>query len=101
VVLSKLDEKTLQQIAQIGHGQYYRAAADGSELAALLDEINQLQKAELATRFETFGIERFQSFLLAALAAMAVSELIPDRLRPKHAARRLFSRRPKTVEVNP
>jgi Ca-activated chloride channel family protein len=81
VVLSKLDEKTLQQIAQIGHGQYYRAAADGSELAALLDEINQLQKAELATRFETFGIERFQGFLLAALAAMVISELIPDRHR--------------------
>lgn len=83
VVLSKLDEITLQQIAQIGHGQYYRASAGGSELEALVSELNQLQKAELATQFETFGIERFQSFLLAALAAMFTVELIPDRVRQK------------------
>ena len=85
VVLSKLDEITLQQIAQIGNGQYFRAAADGSELEALLTEINQLQKEKLATQFEIFGIERFQSFLLVALAAMFVMELIPDRVRQEIA----------------
>ncbi len=88
VVLSKLDEATLQQIAQIGNGQYFRASADGSELAVLVSELNTLQKAELSTRVETWGIERFQSFLLVALVAMIAMELIPDRITHKVAKKR-------------
>jgi Ca-activated chloride channel family protein len=88
VVLSKLDEATLQQIAQIGHGQYFRASADGSELVALIGEINTLQQAKLATQLETWGIERFQSFLLIALLALLVSEFIPDRLRQRVGQKR-------------
>lgn len=88
VVLSKLDEATLQRIAQIGHGQYYRASADGSEVTALISELSQLQKAKLAKQFETRGVERFQSFLLIVLAAMMAIELIPDRVRQKSARKR-------------
>lgn len=88
VVLSKLDEATLQQIAEIGHGQYFRAAADGSELDTLVSTLNTLQKAELATLMESWGIERFQNFLLLALLALVVSEFIPDRLRQKTAQKR-------------
>lgn len=88
VVLSKLDEATLQQIAQIGNGQYFRASADGSELAVLVSELNTLQKAELSTRVETWGIERFQNFLLVALVAMIAMELIPDRITHKVAKKR-------------
>ncbi len=88
VVLSKLDEATLQQIAQIGSGQYFRASADGSELDALISELNTLQKAKLATQLETWGIERFQNFLLIALLALLVSEFIPDRLRQKVSRKR-------------
>lgn len=88
VVLSKLDEATLQQIAQIGNGQYFRASADGSELAVLVSELNTLQKAELSTRVETWGIERFQNFLLVAWVAMIAMELIPDRITHKVAKKR-------------
>ena len=93
VVLSKLDEITLERIAQIGHGQYYRASASGSELDALVSELNQLQKAELSTQFETRGIERFQSFLLVTLAALMMIELIPDRLRSRAAHSAAIGRR--------
>lgn len=79
VVLSKLDERTLQEIAKTGNGQYYRAAADGRELDNLLSEIDGLQRAQLQTRFETTYIERFQIFLALALASMILAELIPDR----------------------
>jgi Ca-activated chloride channel family protein len=88
VVLSKLDETTLQQIAQIGNGQYFRASADGSELDTLIGEMDTLQQAKLATQLETWGIERFQSFLLVALLALLVSEFIPDRLRRKAGQKR-------------
>jgi Ca-activated chloride channel family protein len=79
VVLSRLDETTLQSVAQTGNGKYYRATADGRELDSLLAEIDGLQRAQLQTRFETTYIERFQIFLVLALAALIIAELIPDR----------------------
>ena len=83
VVLSRLDEGTLQGIAQTGNGKYYRATADGRELDSLLAEIDDLQRAQLATRFETTYIERYQIFLVVALAALIISELIPQRKAEK------------------
>jgi Ca-activated chloride channel family protein len=88
VVLSRLDEATLQQIAEAGGGQYFRATADGSELGALVGELGALQKAELSAQLETRGIERFQTFLLLALALMVVMEMIPDRVLRKVAGKR-------------
>jgi Ca-activated chloride channel family protein len=80
VVLSKLNEDTLQSIAKNGNGKYYRASADGSELQSLLAEIDNLQKDQLQNRIETRQIERYQIFLALALILMVISELIPDRL---------------------
>lgn len=88
VVLSSLDEATLQQIAQIGSGQYFRATADGGELGALVSELNTLQKGELSSQIETWGIERFQNFLIIALAALIAIEFIPDRVRQRVAKKR-------------
>jgi Ca-activated chloride channel family protein len=79
VVLSQLDETTLQSISQTGNGKYYRATADGRELDSLLAEIDGLQQAQLQSRFETRYIERFQIFLGLALVALIVAELIPER----------------------
>lgn len=79
VVLSKLDEATLQEIAQTGNGRYFQASADGRELDQLLAEIDNLQKAQLQSRFETRKIERYQIFLLVALLALLIAEFIPER----------------------
>jgi Ca-activated chloride channel family protein len=96
VVLSRLDESTLQQIAEMGNGQYYRATASGGELGALTEELNTLQTAELASMLEVRGIERFQFFLLIGLAALVAAELIPDRvvrgIRRKVAEKRMAMR---------
>ncbi len=83
VVLSRLDEGTLQGIAQTAGGKYYRATPDGRELDALLGEIDTLQQAQLSSRFETTYIERYQIFLALALAALIISELIPERIRER------------------
>ncbi len=88
VVLSRLDEGTLQEIAGVGGGKYFRATAGGSELAALVDELGALQKAALSSQMQVFGIERFQSFLLAALVMMVIIELIPDRIVRQVAGKR-------------
>lgn len=92
VVLSRLDEATLQQIAEVGGGQYFRATASGSELAALAAELNTLQKAEISSLLEITMIERFQPFLLLALALMIAIEFIPDRVARKLAEKRAAMR---------
>ena len=79
-ILSKLDDATLQAIADTGSGKYYRASAGGSELDALLDEIDGLQTAQLQSRMETRMIERYQIFLALAFLALIAAELIPDRI---------------------
>ena len=83
VVISKLDESTLQEVAQIGGGQYFRAGANASELDNLLNELDTLQRAQLETRFNTRMIERYQGFLLVALLVLVIAELIPDRVKAK------------------
>ncbi len=86
IVLTRLDETTLQQIALLTDGRYFRAAADGREVGFLADAINELQTTNLESRFETRRIERFQWFLIAAIVALTIVELIPERLLPKSAA---------------
>jgi Ca-activated chloride channel family protein len=88
VVLSRLDEATLQQIAETGGGKYFRATADASELTALVEELNTLQKAELASLLEVRGIDRFQVLLLVSLALMVAIETIPDRVARKLSQKR-------------
>ena len=80
IVQSKLDEQTLQRIAREAKGKYYRASTDGNAIEDLVDEIDSLQKASIESEFETVGIERFQPFLLTALLALLVAELVPDRV---------------------
>lgn len=82
-VLTRLDELTLQQISNITDGLYFRARPDGREVDFLADEISQLQTAEMESRFETRGVERFQWFLAAAIIALIIIELIPDRVQLK------------------
>jgi len=102
VVLSKLDEVTLQSIAQTGNGKYYRASADGSELQNLLSEIDNLQKDQLQSRIETRYIERYQIFLAVALVLLVISELIPDRLAERISPSWLWSRRrAQTEDLSP
>ncbi len=79
-VISRLESGTLEEIARIGHGRYFQATPGGSELDALLAEIDGLQRAQLANRTETKMIERYQGFLFLALLALVVAELIPDRI---------------------
>lgn len=105
VVLSKLDEVTLQQVTLATGGRYFRAQADGSELDQLVSELDNLQKEQLESRFETRRIERYQLFLLIAFVALFIHELIPERksVRKGWALRRwrllLPGRRPDTAEI--
>ncbi|MEM7532971.1 MAG: VWA domain-containing protein [Chloroflexota bacterium] len=80
IVLSKLDEVTLQRIALATDGRYFRAQSDGRELDALVATLDGLEKEMLETRFEPQKIERFQIFVALAILALIVAALIPPRV---------------------
>ena len=80
-VLSKLDEATLREIAAVGNGRYFPATAAGSELDALVQDLNRLQQGEIGSQMEVRRIERFQIFLTLALIALTGATLIPERTR--------------------
>lgn len=80
LVMSRLDETSLQQIALISGGRYFRAVPDGREIGFLADAIGELQTSELESRFETRRVERFQWFLGLAVLALVIIELIPERV---------------------
>lgn len=81
VVMSKLDEVTLQKIALVTDGKYYHATASEFELDKIYDEISRMEKKELSSRLFTQYEERFQYFLGIALALLCVEFLIGDRKR--------------------
>jgi Ca-activated chloride channel homolog len=97
-VISRMDEATLQKIAETGGGHHYRATADGGELASLLTEIGGLQKAQLQSRRAVRLIERYQIFLALAFAALVLAELIPDRVR-RRATRAWAQRLRRRAEI--
>jgi Ca-activated chloride channel family protein len=81
MVLSRLDEITLQRIALETGGLYFRASAGGSEIDAIVNAIAALETGEREAQFETHGVERFEWFAGVAVLALAVEILLSDRRR--------------------
>lgn len=79
IVVSRLDEKILQDIALHTGGAYIRAGNQSMGLREIVDQINATEKAELtASVFEEYD-EQFQYFLAIALVMLIVSEAILPR----------------------
>ena len=79
VLISRIDEVALQQIAESGGGGYFRATDSGS-IAGLAEEIQSFQDRSLQSEFNQRKVERFQLFLLAGALCLALAELTTDRL---------------------
>ncbi|MBU3911595.1 MAG: VWA domain-containing protein [Candidatus Omnitrophica bacterium] len=79
VVLSRLDDTTLQKIALVTDGKYYNATPSEFELDKIYDEISKMQKKELSNRLFAQYEDRFQYFLAIALILLCVEFAIGDR----------------------
>ena len=79
VVISKLDEQMLQQIAGTGNGKYIRANNTKTGLNALFDEINKMEKEDLSSRMYSEYEERFQWMAGLSLLFLLVDFIILDR----------------------
>lgn len=92
MVVSKLDEKMLQEIASTTDGAYVRATKQSIGLKEIVDRLKELDESDLATtRFEAFD-EQFQYPLVVALLLLLVEWLILDRRNPLLARFNIFGR---------
>ena len=79
VVVTRLDEAQLEQIADQTGGIYQRCSTSQDELDAVMGAISGLEKGELGSREFTQYEHRYQFFLVLALAALVLEHLLSDR----------------------
>jgi len=75
VVVSKLNEKLLKEVAAEGRGAYIK----GDRINSLIDELDKLERAELLTRVFAEFAERFQYFAGFALLFLVLEFFIRSR----------------------
>ncbi len=79
MVVSKLDEKTLRQIALLTDGAYIRSTKQSLGLSEIIDQVNKTEKSEFsATMFEEFD-EQYGYFVGAALVLLLLGWMILPR----------------------
>ncbi|MEB8328419.1 VWA domain-containing protein [Flavobacteriaceae bacterium KMM 6897] len=75
----EIDEKLLEEIAEVTGGQYFRAT-NNSKLEAIYDEINKLEKTEVE-EFKYYKYEeKFRSFILLASVLLLLEWLLRNTL---------------------
>jgi Ca-activated chloride channel family protein len=90
VVVSKLDETTLQKIALTTGGRYYHATSGEMELDKIYDEISKMEKKELEGKLMTQYEDRYQIFLFLSILFLTAEFLISER-RGRKAVERMKS----------
>ena len=79
IVVTKLDEATLKQVAQAGKGAYVHAGNDEFGLNPIIDNIRKLNDEEFnSVVFEEYD-EQYMYFFAIALVLLVVQMLIGER----------------------
>ena len=93
MVVSKLDETTLEQIALTTGGAYIRASRQSVGLDEIVSRINEMEDKEFSTMvFEEFD-EQYQYLLGAALVLLLLEMAVMGRRNPWMARFDIFHRR--------
>ncbi|MBD3420121.1 MAG: VWA domain-containing protein [Chitinivibrionales bacterium] len=82
LVMSKLNQAVLEEIAVEGNGKYFHAGTD-LDLAFIYGEIMKMEKKDLGMNRMTVYREQYQIFLLIALLFLFVEFFIPERVTRK------------------
>jgi len=78
VVITRLDENLLRQIADMTGGIYRRGATNGSETADILAQIDSLRDEQVQIQIRGRMAERFHIFVVIALVLFGIEILIPS-----------------------
>lgn len=90
MVVSKLNEKMLSEIADLTGGAYVRSSKQSIGLDEIVKSINDMEQTEQSTvRFEEYN-EQYQYLLVAALVLLLVEFLLLDRRNPLLARFNIF-----------
>lgn len=92
VVITKLNEGMLQQIAAAGEGSYIRANNIRSGLNSLFDEIDQLEKAKMKSKVYAEYDEQFQFAAWIALFFLLLEFFILERKNKYLANVKIFQK---------
>src|SRR5437867_817953 len=98
VVVSRLDEITLEKVSSITGGKYYRATAGEEELQKIYDSISQMDKKEFQSKVYLTYVDRFQIPLGIALFFILLESLVSDRKSP--GAETFWLRLPRLVHTS-
>lgn len=90
VVVTRLNEKMCQEIAQAGNGVYVRVDNTNNAERVLNNEIDKLAKSEVETQVFTEYDEQFQVLAWLALVLLIIDVLILYRKNPLFKNVRLF-----------
>ncbi len=82
-IVSKLNEKMLQEIAAAGEGTYVRATNANAGLSIIMNDINKMEKKEFGSKVFKNYDDRFQLFLLISLVLLIIEFLISKRRSSK------------------
>lgn len=90
MVVSRLNESLLQEIAEKGNGAYVRASNAEFGLSDIVGEIEKMEKSELSTlRFDEYN-EQFFWVLWVALTLLLMEGLLLDRRNPRFRKFNIF-----------
>lgn len=79
VVLSKLNEKILQSIAQAGNGKYVLASNSNTGLGIIYDEISKMNKVDIESKIYSNYDEKYQYFIGFAVILLILEVFIVER----------------------
>ena len=79
IIITKLNESMLEEIALAGEGTYIRANNSKSGLSSLFEEINKMEKKEIGTMIFTNYKDRFQIFIGISLVLLILNLFFLER----------------------
>ncbi|HLB01448.1 MAG TPA: VWA domain-containing protein [Bacteroidota bacterium] len=94
VVISKLNEDMLKQIADEGGGVYVRATNQQNEFDEIFRRISSMEKKEFGSKIFTDYEDRFQYFIAMALLFLLAEFFLSERGSGWAPAAKLFSVKP-------
>lgn len=79
IVLTKLDETTLKEIASKADGKYFNALGFQTELEQIFDELSQIEKTEYGSKRITDYEDKYYYFLLPAFLLLLLEIFVNDK----------------------
>lgn len=88
IVVTRLDEAVLQEVASAGNGAYVRAGNSEFGLNPIIEDIRKMEDEKYSSIvFEEFD-EQFMYFMAIALFFLVVEMLVGDRRSKRHLFKR-------------